>query len=105
MELDVLAQDYDTATAWNAVLLHVAPTVSGYKVTQAATNIPMLDRIMGLASDASGNRYYAVGVNEASQLTVTYPPLNTYRSNIVRVVKLNTAGAVQFNSDLDTARW
>jgi len=104
-ELDVFAQDYDTATAWSSVLLHIEPGAGGgYEVTQALTNIPMLDRVMGLAADDSGNRYYATGVDEASQITVNYPPDNTYRNDIVRVVKIDPAGNVQFNIDLDTAR-
>ena len=103
-ELDVLAQDYDPKTAWSAVLLHIRPTTNGYEIVQTLTNIPMLDRVMGLAIDDSGNRYYATGVDENSVVNATYPPLKTYRSNIVRVVKLNAAGAVQFNIDLDTAR-
>jgi hypothetical protein len=104
VELDVLAQDYDSRTAWNAVLLHIKPSSTGYKVTQTLTDIPMLDRVMGLAIDDSGNRYYATGVDESDVVNPTYPPLNTYRSNIVRIIKLNPAGDVQFNIDLDTAR-
>jgi hypothetical protein len=105
VELDVLAQDYDSGTAWNAVLLHIEPNSTGYEVTQALTDIPMLDRIMGLAVDDSGNRYYATGVDEHDLVDSTYPPLDTYRSDIVRVIKLNPAGDVQFNIDLDTARY
>ncbi len=105
IELDVLAQDYNSETAWKAVLLHISPGLTGYKITQALTNIPMLDRVMGLASDASGYRYYATCVDESAIVSPTYPPLNTYRSNIVRVIKLNPAGDIQFNIDLDTARY
>jgi len=107
VELDILAQDYDSGTAWNAVLLHVAPKSNGYgyKITQALTNIPMLDRVMGLAIDDFGNRYYATGVDESSVVSPTYPPLNTYRSNIIRVIKLNWAGDIQINIDLDIARY
>lgn len=105
-ELDVLAQDYNSATAWSCVMLHIVPTSDGgYKASQLLTDIPMLDRVMGLAVDAAGNRYYATGVDESSLISSSYPPLNTYRSNIVRVVKLNAAGAVLFNIDLDTARY
>jgi hypothetical protein len=104
-ELDVLAQDYDSETAWNAVLLHIEPNSSGgYKITQALTDIPMLDRVMGLASDGAGNRFYATGVDEKDVVDSEYPPLDTYRSDIVRVIKLDPAGDVQFNIDLDTAR-
>lgn len=104
-ELDVLAQDYDSETAWNAVLLHIEPGSSGgYKITQALTDIPMLDRVMGLANDGVGNRYYATGVDESGVVDENYPPLDTYRSNIVRIIKLNAAGDLQFNIDLDTAR-
>jgi hypothetical protein len=105
LALDVLAQDYDSGTAWKAVLLHISPGPGGYKITQALTNIPMLDRVMGLASDATGNRYYATGVDESALVNSSYPPLNTYRSNIVRVIKLDPAGEIQFNIDLDTARY
>jgi hypothetical protein len=104
VELDVLAQDYATATSWKAVLLHIKPGSTGYKITQALTDLPMLDRVMGLAIDNSGNRYYATGVDESALISPTYPPLNTYRSNIVRVVKLNPAGEILFNIDLDIAR-
>lgn len=103
-ELDVLAQDYNASTAWTSVLMHIKPKEGGYAVTQALTNIPMLDRVMGLAIDASGNRYYATGVDESGVVNSSYPPLNTYRSNIVRVIKLNPSGNVLFNIDLDTAR-
>lgn len=104
-ELDVLANDYDPATPWKAVLLHLAPGASGgYKVTQALTDLPVLDRIMGLGVDAQGNRYYATAVNESQLISPTYPPLDTYRSNIVRVVKVDPAGQVLFDIDLDTAR-
>lgn len=105
-ELDVLAQDYDSSTPWNAVLLHLKPTSNGtgYRVTQVLAEIPMLDRIMGLAIDASGNRYYATGVDESGEVNPDYPPLNTYRSDIVRIIKLDRAGNVLFNIDLDIAR-
>jgi hypothetical protein len=105
-ELDILAQDYDSGTAWKAALLHIAPRTSGggYKVTQALTGMPFLDRVMGLAVDGAGNRYYATGVDESGQVNSSYPPLNTYRTNIVRVIKLNPAGDVLFNVDLDIAR-
>ncbi|MCL4262023.1 MAG: hypothetical protein KJ069_02350 [Anaerolineae bacterium] len=105
VELAVLAQDYNQGTAWNAVLLHITPTANGYAVTQALTDIPMLDRVMGLAMDDAGNTYYATGVDESALISPTYPPLDTYRSDIVRVIKLNPTGAVLFNTDLDTARY
>lgn len=106
MELDVLAQDYDPATPWKAVLLHIQPNASGsrYFVTQALTQLPMLDRVMGLAVDAAGNRYYATAVNESALISPTYPPANTYRSNIVGVFKLDPHGTVLFGVDLDPAR-
>jgi len=103
-ELDVLVQDYNPATPWTAVLMHIKHTSAGYRVTQTLTNLPMLDRVMGLATDASGNRYYATGVNEFSKVNSSYPPLSTYRSNIVRVIKVDQVGEVQFNVDLDPAR-
>jgi len=103
--LDVLAQDYNPETAWSAVLLHIVPAVGGgYRVSQALTGIPMLDRVMGLGNDDAGNRYYATGVDEDDAVNPTYPPTDTYRSDIVRVIKVNRAGAVQFNVDLDIAR-
>lgn len=105
VELDVLAQDYDSETAWSAVLLHIAPYLTGYGITQALTDTPMLDRVMGLAIDDSGNQYYATGVDESDVVDPTYPPPDTYRSNIVRVIKLDPAGDVLFNIDLDKARY
>ncbi len=102
--LDVLANDYDDASAWKAVLLHIEPSGSDYQVTQQLTDMPFIDKVMGLASDAAGNRYYATAVNEDDLVTNSYPPANTYRSNIVRVVKLDPAGGVLFNIDLDIAR-
>jgi hypothetical protein len=103
-ELDVLAQDYNATSTWNAVLLHIAPRGSGYSITQTLTDLPMLDRVMGLATDNAGNRYYATGVAEAGRVNATYPPLDTYRSDIVRVIRVDPAGDVQFNIDLDPAR-
>lgn len=103
--LDVLAQDYNGETEWKAVLLHIEPTATGYQITQALTDIPMLDRVMGLATDDAGNRYYATGVDERDVVDSSYPPLDTYRTDIVRVIKLNPAGEVQFNTDLDIARY
>ncbi|MGE5602174.1 MAG: hypothetical protein ACM30E_03935 [Nitrososphaerales archaeon] len=102
--LDILAQDYDPATPWNAVLLHVAGNAAAYRITQVLTNIPMLDRVMGLDVDAAGNRYYATAVDESAQVNPNYPPPNTWRSNIVRVIKLDPAGHVLFDVDLDPAR-
>lgn len=104
-EIDVLAQDYDPATGWSAVLLHIKLRSKGYKVTQALTDIPMLDRVMGLTNDAAGNRYYATGVDESDIVDSSYPLLGTYRNDIVRVVKVNSRGDVIFNIDLDTARY
>jgi hypothetical protein len=105
VELDVLAQDYDSETAWNAVLLHITPHLTGYGITQAITDTPMLDRVMGLAIDDSGNQYYATGVDESDIVDPTYPPPDTCRSNIVRIIKLDPAGDVLFNIDLDKARY
>jgi len=102
--LHVLAQDYDAATPWEAVLLRIEPGASGYKITQALTNLPMLDRVMGLAVDEQGNRYYATGVDESGLVSPTYPPLDTYRSDIVRVIKVSPECDVLFNIDLDIAR-
>jgi PKD repeat protein len=104
VELDVLAQDYNPDTTWHAVLLHIEPNSTGYEITQSLTDLPMLDRVMGLATDDAGNRYYATGVDESDVVDPTYPPPDTYRSNIVRVIKLDPMGNVLFNIDLDTAR-
>lgn len=104
VSLDVLAQDYDGATSWNAVLLHVEADGDGYAVTQALTGMPMLDRIMGLAIDDAGNRFYATAVDESDEVDSEYPPPDTTRSDIVRVVKLDADGNVLFNVDLDVAR-
>lgn len=103
--LDVLAQDYDPETPWDAVLLHIAPHPTEYAVTQALTETPMLDRVMGLATDGAGNRYYATGVDESDVVDPYYPPPDTYRSDIVRVIKVDQFGNIVFNIDLDTARY
>ncbi|MBN2527974.1 MAG: hypothetical protein JXR76_16410 [Deltaproteobacteria bacterium] len=102
-ELDVLAQDYSD-TSPNFVLLHIKKKSSGFQVTEALTDIPKLDRIMGLSVDADGNRYYATGVDENANITPDYPGLNEYRSDIVRLVKLDANGDVVYNLDLDVAR-
>jgi len=34
----------------------------------------MLDRVMGLAVDEQGNRYYATAVDESSLISPTSPP-------------------------------
>ncbi|WP_231617726.1 dockerin type I domain-containing protein [Novipirellula aureliae] len=102
--LDVLAQDYDPETPWKAVLFRVTPTSTGYAVSQIHADLPMLDRIMGLATDEAGNRYYATGVDEGELVDPDYPPLDTFRNDIVRVVKLDGNGKILFNIDLDTAR-
>jgi hypothetical protein len=103
-ELDVLLQDYNGSNSYNAALLHIEKGSTGYIITQALTGIPMLDRIMGLDIDNNGNRYYAVGVDEDAIITPEYPPPNTYRTDIVRVIKINQDGDVVFNIDLDIAR-
>ena len=51
VELDVLAQDYDSETAWNAVLLHIEPDSTGYGITQALADIPNAG-----SGDGFGNR-------------------------------------------------
>ncbi len=102
--MTILAQDYDSSTAWNAVLLQLKQTAGAFAVTQALTDFPMLDRVMGLSTDAQGNIYYATGVAEDDVVNATYPGNDEYRSDIVRVIKLNTAGEVVFNIDIDTAR-
>ncbi|TWU50963.1 PA14 domain protein [Rubripirellula tenax] len=102
--LDVLARDYDPETEWDAVLFRVVPTPDGYAIDQIRNDLPMLDRIMGLDTDEEGNRYYATGVDENSRVNATFPALETYRTDVVRVVKLDDKGDVLFNTDLDTAR-
>ena len=58
---------------------------------------------MGLATDAASNRYYATGVDEDDRVDST-TPLNTYRNDIVRTIKLDKPGDILFNIDLDIAR-
>ena len=107
--LTVLAQNYHPST--NSVLFQLEPSGDSYTITQMLPNLPMLERIMGLAVDTSGNRYYATAVNEETFIDQNIsptppgnPPPGQYRSNIVRVVKINSAGEVLFNTDLDIAR-
>lgn len=102
--LDILAQDY-APEAPNAVLLHLENDNNGFHVTQALTDLPMLHRIMGLTVDNLGNRYYATTIMEdldADELPVDQP--RRFRSNIVRVIKVDPHGSVLFNTDLDIAR-
>jgi hypothetical protein len=104
-ELDVFAQDYDDSSSHTAALLHLKPQGDDdYRVSQALVDVPMLDRVMGLAIDDQGNRYYTVGVDEADDISTDYPPVGEYRSDIVRVVKVNAKGEVEFDIDLDIAR-
>ena len=107
--LTVLARNYHTST--NSVLFQLDPSGDSYTITQMLPNLPMLDRIMGLAVDNSGNRYYATAVDEErfideniSPTPPGNPPPGQYRSDIVRVVKINPAGEILFNTDLDIAR-
>ncbi len=102
--IDVLAQDYSTTTHWNAVLLRIAKQDGRYIVKQALTGLPMLDRIMDVATDTEGNRYYATAVDERALITPDYPPLDTYRSDIVRIFKVSPSGDVLYDIDLDIAR-
>lgn len=103
--LHILAQDYDHHTSWNAVLLRLEPADGEYRITQALTRLPMLDRIMGLALDDTGNRYYATCIDESQLVNARYPPrYPLYRNNIVRVVKVSPTGDIVFNIDLDVER-
>lgn len=102
-QLDVLAQDYSTPDTNHAVLLHLIPNGDGFIVSQAIEDAPMLDRVMGLANDGDGNRYYATGIID-DKVTVSYPAKDEYRTDIVRVIKVNSKGDVLFNIDLDIAR-
>jgi hypothetical protein len=103
-DLDVLAQDYDGATPYTAVLLHLRPDSAGYRVAQALTELPMLDRVMGLDNDDAGNRYYATGVDEDAIVDEFYPGEDEYRTDVVRVIKIDAEGEVLFNIDMDLAR-
>lgn len=115
ISLTVLAQTYATTEGYTptvkAVIFQLEPDSTGeYTITQALllsntlTNTLMLDRIMGLDVDSAGNRYYATGVDEGKVISSTYPAPNEYRSNIVRVIKMNQTGRVLLNVDLDLAR-
>jgi hypothetical protein len=101
-ELDVLWRD--TSVAQRAYVVRIAPSNGGYAITRAY-EVATLGRLMGFARDDSdGSYYYATGVNEDSQISPTNPPPDVYRSNIVRIVKFDTAGCVKLEVDLDKAR-
>jgi len=101
--MTVLAQNYGENAY--GIMLQLDPDGSGgYEVTQMLTRLPMLERVMGLAVDNAGNRYYATSVDEDAEVNGTYPPIETARTNIVRVVKIDSLGNTVFNIDLDIAR-
>lgn len=100
--VDILAQDYGDAEP-RAVLLRLAPEDDGYVITRAL-EVPILDRLMGFARDGAGDYYVASGVDEGDDVSPTYPEEGTYRSNVVRVQKLDQDGNVLFDTDLDLAR-
>jgi hypothetical protein len=102
--LDVLAQDYDSSTPQKAVLFRVEHDGNQYVATQILTDLPMLDRVMGLDRDAEGHRYYATGVDERDRVDSSYPRPKPNRTNIVRVVKIDARGRLLFNIDVDRAR-
>ncbi|MEX1366677.1 MAG: hypothetical protein AB1Z98_26360 [Nannocystaceae bacterium] len=101
--IDVLVQDYSAGDTGSAYLLRLEPLNLDYVIT-SVIEPPMLDRIMGLAWDANDNLYVASGAAEAAEITLQYPAPGQYRSGVVRVVKMNAAGEVQFDTDLDPAR-
>jgi len=90
----------------NADQLTVNWSLSGdYQLTRAF-EVPMLDRIMGLARDDEGFLYVASGIVESlhEPITTEYPAPGEYRSGIVRVVKLDSKGEMLLDVDLDLAR-
>ncbi len=99
---DVLLQDYSDGPG-KAWLLRFERDDDDYVIVRAL-EAPILDRIMGLARDDTGNLYVASGVDEADEVTVEYPAENDYRSGVVRVVKLDPEGSIAFDTDLDLAR-
>jgi hypothetical protein len=101
--IDVLVQDYTAGPSGKAYALRLEPLGEDYVVT-AVLEPPMLDRIMGFTLDPNGMLYVASGVDESITLTLDVPAPGEYRSGIVRVVKVGWDGAVQFDTDLDTAR-
>jgi hypothetical protein len=101
--IDVLVQDYTPGPNGHAYALRLEPLGADYVVT-AVLEPPMIDRIMGFARDPNDMLYVASGVDESLTLTLDDPMPGQYRSGIVRVVKVGWDGAVQFDTDLDTAR-
>ena len=107
--VDVLVQDEGVDTAMGerprAVLLRLAPSGEGYAV-ERALEVPLLDRIMGLARADDGDYFVASAVDEAAhrELSRGYPGANQYRANVVHVVRVSPTGEVRFSVDLDLAR-
>jgi len=101
--IDVLVQDYTPGPNGHAYALRLEPLDADYVVT-AVLEPPMIDRIMGFARDPNDVLYVASAVDETLTLTLEDPMPGQYRSGIVRVVKVGWDGAVQFDTDLDTAR-
>ena len=61
--------------------------------------------LLDIAGNRRVGRFVPYIVDESAVVNASYPPLDTYRSNIVRVVKVDAGGHVLFNIDLDTARY
>lgn len=108
-DIDVLVQDEGVDTELGehprAVLVRLSPSGDGYAVTNAL-EVPLLDRVMGLARADDGDYFVASGVDEAAhrELTRSYPGRDQYRANVVHVVRLSPTGEVRFSVDLDLAR-
>lgn len=107
--IDVLVQDEGVDTELGehprAVLLRLTPSGEGYAV-ERALEVPLLDRVMGLARADDGDYFVASAVDEAAhrELTRSYPGRDEYRANVVHVVRLSPMGEVRYAVDLDLAR-
>lgn len=107
--IDVLVQDEGVDTTLGehprAVLVRLTPSGDGYAV-ERAMEVPLLDRIMGLARADDGDYFVASGIEEEAhrELSRGYPARDQFRANVVHVARLSPTGEVRFAVDLDLAR-
>jgi len=101
--LDVALQSYDDPAKARTLVLRFADAGGDTFSLAKAYQAPSLGLLLGFASASDGGFYFATG-NEDAQVSETYPPVGTYRSNIVRAYRADAEGQVRFDVDLDLAR-
>jgi len=101
--LDVALRSYGGASEGRILLLRFSDGGAATFTLEKAYEAPSLGLLLGLASAPDGGFYFATGTEDA-QVSASYPPVKTYRSNIVRVYRASAEGQVLFDVDLDPAR-